>query len=209
MANFNIVEAVGHLAMVLVSALSSDNVTSQYVTAAKESVCERTLYIFNNTLYCGHKAGIGLAEFETLVSSIARRMEFSEGVRQAFLESALSKTNGEGIHDFKFTEGEIGSFTYVLLVTVKQDNNTIDLDYCVNNLKYKFPPRVIEHTKTTEVLGITISKEVWREMREIHLSLKEQDSLCSCFLTKAINGCKEKYTVVLERSTQHRATDEL
>ena len=204
MANFTIVEAVGHLAMALVHVLSNDSVASQDLTIAGESVSEWKFDVFNDKFSYGDKAGISLAEFETLVSSIT--MEFPEDVRQAFLESSFSTGNGGGIHDFKFTKGETGSFTYVLLVTV-QGNNTTDLDYCVYNLKYKLSPRVIKHTKTTEVLGITISKDVWKEEREISLSPKEQDSLRSCFLTKAVNGCKEKYAVVLDRSTQHR--DEL
>ena len=207
------VAAMARVAMVLVSTLSSDKVTSRDLTAAEESVRGLTFDVFNGKVSCGVKTGARLADFETLVNSIARRMEFPEFIRQAMLEGKSLETNYEVVQEFRFTKGETGGFTYVVIATFKPDDATINLAYSVYDLEFKLSPHVIEHVKKKKFLVFTYGKKVWRETREINLSIKEQDWLRIYFLNKAIKGFKKQYAGLLEGSTQHhvtdRATDEL
>ena len=203
------VAAMAHVAMVLVSTLSSDKVTSRDLAAAEESFRGLTFDVFNEKISCRVMTGIRLADFETLVNSIARRMGFPDGVREAILESKYAEVNDEVKYEFKFAKGETGSFTYGSIATVRPDDATINLAYSVYNLEYKLSPQVIEHTKKKKFLGFTTSNEVWREKRERNLSVKEQDWLRIYFLNKAVKGFKEYYAGLLEGSTQHHVTDEL
>ena len=195
------------VAMVLVSTLSSDKVTSRDLTAAEESVRGLTFKVFNEKVSCGVKTGAKLVDFETLVNSIARRMEFPEFIRQAMLEGKSLEKNYEAVQEFRFTKGETGGFAYVVIATIKPDDATINLAYSVYDLEFEFSPHVIEHVKTRKFLGFTIGEKVWRETREIDLSIKEQDWLRIYFLSKAVKGFKEQYADLLEGPTQRHVTD--
>ena len=200
--------AMAHVAMVLVSALSRDKITSRDLTAAEESVRGLTFDVFNEKTSCRVVTEIKLDDFETLINSIARRLGIPDDVRQAILESKLAAVNNEVIVDFRFTKGETGSFTYGRIATVKPDSTTINLAYSVYHLEFKLSPQVIEHTKKKKFLGFTTGKKVWRETRERNLSTKEQDWLRIYFMNKAVKVFKEEYAGLLEGSSHH-VTDEL
>ena len=195
------------VAMALVSALSSDKVTSRDLTAAEESVRGLMFKVFNEKVSCGVKIGAKPADFETLVNSIARRMEFPEIIRQAMLEGKSLEKNDEAVQEFRFTKGETGGFTYVVIATFKPDDATINLAYSAYDLEFELSPHVIEHVKKRKFLGFTIGKKVWRETREIDLSIKEKDWLRIYFLNKAVKGFKEQYADLLEGPTQRHVTD--
>ena len=201
-------EAMARVAMVLVSTLSRDKITSRDLTAAEESVRGLTFDVFNEKTTCRVMTGIKLDDFETLINSIARRLGFPDDIRQAILESKFAEVNNEVIVDFKFTKGETGSFTYGRIATVKPDGATINLAYSVYHLEFKLSPQVMEYTKKKKFLGFTTGKKVWRETRERNLSAKEQDWLRIYFLNKAVKGFKEEYAGLLEESSHH-VTDEL
>ena len=203
------VAAMARVAMVLVSAFSRDKVTSKDLTAAEESVRGLTFDLFNEKTSCRVMTGIKLDDFETLINSIARRLEIPDNIRLAILESKLAKVNTEVTIDFKFAKGETGSFTYGRIATDKPDDTTINLAYSVYHLEFKLSPQVIEHTKKKKFLGFTTGKKVWRETRERDISVKEQDRLRIYFLNKAVKGFKEEYAGLLEGPGRQHATDEL
>ena len=199
---------MARVAMVLVSVLSKDKVTSRDLTAAEESVRGLTFDVFNEKTSCKVMIGIELDDFETLINSIARRLGIPDNVRQSILENKLAKVNEEVTVDFRFTKGETGSFTYGRIATVKPDRATINLAYSVYHLEFKLSPQVMEYTKKKKFLGFTTGKKVWRETRERNLSAKEQDWLRLYFMNKAVKGFKEEYAGLLEGSSHH-VTDEL
>ena len=200
--------AMARVAMVLVSTLSSDTITSRDLTAAEESVRGLTFDVFNEKTSCRIMTGIKLDDFETLINSIARRLGIPDDARLAILESKLAEVNNEVIVDFRSTKSETGSFTYGRVATVKPDSATINLAYSIYHLEFKLSPQVIEHTKKKKFLGFTTGKKVWRETRERNLSAKEQDWFRIYFMNKAVKGFKEEYAGLLEGSSHH-VTDEL
>ena len=197
------VAAMAHVAMVLVSAFSRDIVSSNILTAAEEYVRGLKFDVFNEIIFCDLKTGIRLADFETVVNGIAGLLSpigFPDDVHQAILDSKHAEVNDEEICDFRFPKGEAEHFTYGRFATVKPDDATINLAYSVYHLKFKLSPQVIEDTRKNEFLGFTNSKEVWRETREINLSVIKHDRLRIYFLNKAVKSFKEEYAGLLKRS---------
>ena len=142
------VAAMAKVAMVLVSAFSKDKVTSKDLTAADEAVRGLTFDLFNEHVSSRVMTGIELADFETLINSIAKRLKIPDDIRLAILEGKLAATNQEVVRNFYFAKGESGSFTYNgRIVTVKPNKSTINLAYSLYHLDFKLSPQVIEHTK--------------------------------------------------------------
>ena len=204
------VAAMAKVAMVLVSAFSKDKVTSKDLTAADEAVRGLTFDLFNEHVSSRVMTGIELADFETLINSIAKRLKIPDDIRLAILEGKLAATNQEVVTNFRFAKGETGSFTYGRIVTVKPNKSTINLAYSMYHLDFKLSPQVIEHTKKKRgFLGLTRSKKVWRETRERNLSTKEQEHLSLYFMDKAIKGFKRDHSHLLDGPGNQHLVDEL
>ena len=182
--------AMTGVAMLLVSAFSRDTVTSKDLTAADEAVRGLTFDLFNEHVSSDVMAGIELADFETLINGIAKRMNIPDDIRLDILRSKLAATRQEVVRNFHFAKGETGSFTFGRIDTVKPNKSTINLAYSLYHLDFKLSPQVIEHTKKKKFFGFTIGKKVWRETKERNLSTREQEHLSLYFMDKAIKGFK-------------------
>ena len=203
------VAAMAHVAMVLVSAFSRD-IANSNLTAAEEYVRSLKFDVLNEIIVCDIMTGTTLADFETVVNSISGLLSpigFPDYVYQSIVGGKFAEVNEELIRDFRYSKGEAGHFMYGRFATVKPDDATINLAYSVYDLEFEFSPHVIEHVKTRKFLGFTIGEKVWRETREIDLSIKEQDWLRIYFLSKAVKGFKEQYADLLEGPTQRHVTD--
>ena len=202
--------AMTKVAMVLVSAFSRDTVTSKDLTAADEAVRGLTFDLFNEHASSRVMTGIELADFETLINGIAKRMEIPDDIRLDILDSKLAATNQEVVRNFYFAKGESGSFTYNgRIVTVKPNKSTINLAYSIYHLDFKLSPQVIEHTKKKKFLGFTTGKKVWRETKERNLSTREQEHLSLYFMDKAIKGFKRDHAHLLDGPGNQRLVGEL
>ena len=197
--------AMGRMAMNFMDTFSGDT-ASKDLTAAEESVRGLTFDVFNENTSCRVMTGIKLDGFETLINNIARHLGIPDDIRDAILESNFAEVNSEVTIDFCFAKGETGNFTYGRTATVKPDDTTINLAYSVYHLEFKLSPQVIEHTKKKKFLGFTTGKKVWRETRGRNLTVKEQDHLRTYFKKKTMDGFKEEYADLLERSGHQNVT---
>ena len=205
------VAAMAHLGMVLVSAFSLEMANSN-LTAAEEYVRSLKFDVLNEIIVCDLMTGTTLADFETVVNSIAGLLSpigFPDEVYQGILEGEFAEANKELIWDFRYSKGEAGHFTYGRFATMKPDDATINLAYSVYRLEFKLSPQVIKDTRKNEFLGFTNGTEVWRETRDKNLSANEHHRLRIYFLNKALKSFKEEYAGLLEGSTQHHVTGEL
>ena len=195
------------VAVALAKAFSGDTATGRGLTAAEESVRGLKFDVFKEKTSCRLMTGIRLTDFESLVNSMAKRMDFPDGLRGAILESQFAGESHQVIREFWFKKGEIGSFTFGRVAALRQDDTTIDLAYAVYDLEFKLSPDVTDHEKKKKFLCFTIGKKVWQETREKDLSIKEKDCLQMYFANKAVKGFKEEYHALMEGRTQHRVTD--
>ena len=200
--------AMGRMAMDFMDTFSGDK-ASENLTAAEESIRGLTFDVFNENTSCKVMTGIKLDGFETLINSTVRHLGIPDDIRDAILESKLATVNNKVTIDFCFAKGETGNFTFGRIATVKPDDTTINLAYSVYHLEFKLSPQGTEHTKKRKFLAFTTGKKVWRERRERSLSVKEQDHLRTYFKKKIMDGFKEEYADLLERSSRQMPLDEL
>ena len=179
----------------LLDSFKSEHVVlRQNLTEAEELVNGLSFDFYQERFSCKRLTKIKLNDFETVVNRIATRNNIPQDKKEEILDGKYAQENEAYIKEFVFEKGnEPGRLCYGRVLTIKREDDTIDMAYVIYYLEFKLSPNRIEETKQKCFLGFVYGTETVVRYEHRTFREEEQNRITTFYRAKALKGLQAEY----------------